>query len=219
MVPAPACRQVAYRKTISVNDPLRYNGVTMYQTDWGLSGMQVQLRGPSGLPALAQGQVVQLPMASLEGKGGIGGRIWAAFVPTTDDPDSRQGLSLLARDPRQVVVYNSKGEFAGVRRPGSGTAIEVEGVTITVEDVIGSTGLELKLDPGIPWVYAGFAGMMVTVSVSYFSHSQVWAFEEDEEGGVLLVGGKANRAKLAFSEEMGEILDQVPEVQPAAVGR
>jgi len=29
---------------------------------------------------------------------------------------------------------------------------------ITVEDIVGSTGLELKVDPGIPWVYAGFAG-------------------------------------------------------------
>lgn len=29
------------RKTISVNDPLRYGGVTIYQTDWGISALQV----------------------------------------------------------------------------------------------------------------------------------------------------------------------------------
>ena len=29
---------------------------------------------------------------------------------------------------------------------------------ITVDHIIGSTGLELKVDPGVPWVYAGFAG-------------------------------------------------------------
>lgn len=29
------------RKTISVNDPLRYNGITIYQTDWGLSALQI----------------------------------------------------------------------------------------------------------------------------------------------------------------------------------
>ena len=34
----------------------------------------------------------------------------------------------------------------------------MEGMQITVEDIIGSTGLELKVDPGVPWVYAGFAG-------------------------------------------------------------
>ena len=36
--------------------------------------------------------------------------------------------------------------------------LQVEGMKITVEDIIGSTGLELKVDPGVPWVYAGFAG-------------------------------------------------------------
>jgi cytochrome c biogenesis protein len=31
------------RKTISVNDPFRYGGVTMYQTDWGLAAVTVRL--------------------------------------------------------------------------------------------------------------------------------------------------------------------------------
>lgn len=29
------------RKTISVNDPLRYGGFTIYQTDWSLSTLQI----------------------------------------------------------------------------------------------------------------------------------------------------------------------------------
>lgn len=29
------------RKTISVNDPLRYGGITIYQTDWSLSALQI----------------------------------------------------------------------------------------------------------------------------------------------------------------------------------
>lgn len=29
------------RKTISVNDPLRYEGITIYQTDWSISTLQV----------------------------------------------------------------------------------------------------------------------------------------------------------------------------------
>lgn len=29
------------RKTISVNDPLRYGGVTVYQTDWSISALQI----------------------------------------------------------------------------------------------------------------------------------------------------------------------------------
>ena len=29
---------------------------------------------------------------------------------------------------------------------------------LVVEDLVGSTGLELKVDPGVPYVYTGFAG-------------------------------------------------------------
>ena len=36
--------------------------------------------------------------------------------------------------------------------------LQVEGMEITIGDLVGSTGLELKVDPGIPYVYAGFAG-------------------------------------------------------------
>lgn len=35
------------RKTISVNDPLRYEGVTIYQTDWSISALQI-LRNDEG---------------------------------------------------------------------------------------------------------------------------------------------------------------------------
>lgn len=36
---------------------------------------------------------------------------------------------------------------------------QVEGMSLVVDDLVGSTGLELKVDPGVPYVYAGFAGM------------------------------------------------------------
>lgn len=38
------------------------------------------------------------------------------------------------------------------------SGLQVEGLELTISDLVGSTGLELKVDPGIPYVYAGFAG-------------------------------------------------------------
>ncbi len=32
-------------------------------------------------------------------------------------------------------------------------------MSLMIDDLVGSTGLELKVDPGVPYVYAGFAGM------------------------------------------------------------
>jgi len=193
-----------YRKSISVNDPLRYKGVTMYQTDWGLSSVIVRAQG--GVFG-EEGVDLQLPMASLEGKGDIAGRIWGSFLPIGQDGEKR-GISILARDLESAVLYKETGEFAGVRRPDSGKTIEVEGITIVLKDIIGSTGLELKMDPGVPLVYAGYGALIMTTFVSYLSHQQVWALEEN---GVLYVGGQANRAKLDFEIELDQVLTDLPE--------
>lgn len=107
-----------------------------------------------------------------------------------------------------VTLYDSSGSFAGVRRAGSGKPITVDGVTLVIDDIIGSTGLEIKSDPGVPWVYAGFGGIMVTTLISYVSHSQVWGLQE---GGSVVVAGRTNRSKFFFDQEMDSVLDAVPE--------
>jgi cytochrome c biogenesis protein len=53
--------------------------------------------------------------------------------------------------------------------------------------------------------------MCLTTVVSYLSHSQVWAVQE---GNSVVVGGKSNRAKFGFQQEMDEMLDLVPETVP-----
>lgn len=95
----------------------------------------------------------------------------------------------------------------------------VEGVDVVVDDIVGSSGVELKADPGVPIVYAGFAGLMVSTLVSYLSHSQVWAWEEEIEEGngtrrkrKLHVAGRTNRAALGFEQELEKALAEVPEV-------
>ncbi|CAI5989286.1 unnamed protein product [Closterium sp. NIES-64] len=157
------------RKTISVNDPLRCQGVTMYQTDWAISA--VQLRSDGGEP-------FKLPMASLQ-EPGSSQKLFGTFLPTGEEENAdggeatTTGISILARDLQNVVIYDSKGEFVGVRRPGSNRPITVEGKKLVVDELIGSTGLELKMDPGVPYVYAGFGALMLTTAISYLSHSQV----------------------------------------------
>ena len=87
-----------------------------------------------------------------------------------------------------MAIYGPDGAFAGVRRPGSGTVIVVDGVPLVVDRLTGATGLELKADPGVPAVYAGFGTLIATTILSFRTHSTVWA-EESEEGD-LHVGGK-----------------------------
>ena len=51
-------------------------------------------------------------------------------------------------------------------------------------------------------------GLMITTLVSYLSHSQIWALQEE---AMLHVGGRTNRATIAFAGELSNILDLVPD--------
>lgn len=179
-------------KKIFVNEPLRYHGITFYQTDWGIAGVRVQFNNSP---------VFQLPMAQLNTNGQ--GRIWGTWVPTK--PDLSEGVSLLAKDLQgMVLIYDPTGKLVDTVRAGMST--QVNGVKLKILDIIGSTGLQIKADPGIPIVYSGFGLLMLGVVMSYFSHSQIWALQK---GDRLYVGGKTNRAQVAFEQEVLEILDRL----------
>ncbi|KAK1275994.1 hypothetical protein QJS04_geneDACA016035 [Acorus gramineus] len=188
-----------FRKTISVNDPLRYGGITIYQTDWSISALQVTKddEGP-----------FNLAMAPLKLNGDK--KLYGTFLPVGDgDSPNVKGISMLARDLQSIVLYDQEGKFVGVRRPSSRLPIDVDGMKIIIEDAIGSSGLDLKTDPGVPVVYAGFGFLMLTTCISYLSHTQIWAIQD---GTTVVLGGKTNRAKVEFPEEMNRLLDSVPEL-------
>ncbi len=184
------------RKTIFVNEPLRHRGVTLYQADWGIAAVQVKLNNSP---------VLQLPMQQLENDGP---RFWGTWLPTK--PDMSEGVTLLASDLQgSVLIYDNAGQLVSTVRRGM--AAEVNGVMLSLVNVVGSTGLQIKADPGIPLVYGGFGLLMLGVIMSYVSHSQVWALEQD---GTVYVGGRTNRAQVAFERELLALLEGVAERSP-----
>ncbi|EAZ92268.1 cytochrome c biogenesis protein [Crocosphaera chwakensis] len=179
-------------KTIYVNEPLRYHGVTFYQTDWGIAGVQAQVNNSP---------IFQLPMAPLNTNGN--GRIWGTWIPTK--PDLSEGVSLLAKDLQgTMMVYDQKGNLYSAVRPGM--ILEINGVKLKIYQLIGSTGLQIKADPGIPFVYTGFGLLMIGVIMSYVSHSQIWVLQEDER---CYIGGKTNRSQVTFERELLGIIESL----------
>lgn len=187
------------RETIHVNKPLRYDGVTYYQTNWGIAGVKVQLNNSP---------IFQIPMTKLDTGGK--GNLWGTWIPTK--PDLSEGVALVTKDLQgTLLAYNPKGEFLDVVRPGMG--LELNEVTLKVLELIGSTGLQIKADPGVPIVYAGFGLLMLGVMMSYVSHSQIWALETLQR---LYVGGRTNRALVTFEHEILAMIAQLEEQSAAS---
>lgn len=177
------------RRTISVNHPLRYDGITFYQTSWGIAAAQVQLNNSP---------IFQLPTAQIPTENGA--KIWGTWVPTSTDMSS--GVSVLIQDLQgSALVYNDQGDLVGAVREGD--RLDVNGISLKLVQLIGSTGLQIKADPGVPIVYFGFFLVMVGTVMSYISYSQVWALQE---GDRFYFGGKTNRAQVTFERELLEII-------------
>lgn len=189
------------RKTIHVNEPLRYQGVTFYQADWAIAAIRIHLNNSP---------ILQLPMAPLETGGR--GKLWGTWIPTR--PDLSEGVSVITRDLQgTVLLYNNQGQLMTTLREGMTT--EVNGITLGIDELVGSTGLQIKADPGIPLVYTGFGLLMIGVIMSYVSHAQIWALQEGGDRPTngtapsLYIGGRTNRAQVAFEQEMLVLLEQL----------
>jgi cytochrome c biogenesis protein len=182
---------------ISVNHPLRFQGVTLYQADWALATISLQL-GKSPL--------LELPLQSFPQ---LGEQIWGIVLPTRPD-GSEPVLLSLGSEQGPVEIYGADGISLARLAPG-GAAVEVKGLPIRVESVLPASGILLKRDPGVPLVYAGFAIALAGGGLSLLATRQLWAIAEQPAGqaGQLHVAGLCNRNLTGFAAELPQMLAQL----------
>jgi cytochrome c biogenesis protein len=181
---------------ISVNHPLRYKGMTLYQADWTLAAIQIQLgRSP----------VLELPLQPFPQ---LGEQVWGLLLPTRPD-GSQPVLLTLSSEEGPVEVFDADGTSLALLRPG-GQAMDVRGLPIRVAGVLPASGILLKKDPGVPLVYSGFAVALLGGALSLVATRQLWVVEEQrQEGRRLHAAGLCNRNLTAFARELPTLLEEI----------
>ena len=176
------------KKTIFVNEPLRYAGITFYQTDWSVSNVTVYTKelGKTSIPL----KEIKLDNNS---------RFWVAFLPLDEK------ILLVIQDlTGKCLIYNSDKKMLGQTEVGH--KIYIHGKSIRIEKITPSTGLQVKSDPGIPLVYAGFSFLIVSVIFSYTSYCQLWAIKMK---GDLHVYASTNRAVYFYERNLMKMLSNL----------
>jgi cytochrome c biogenesis protein len=175
------------RKTIAVNYPLIHNGVYYYQTDWNLIGLRFQN---------FTHKTIEYPLINVFNNQS---KIWLTWIASNNSL-TEGAIAIIDNLEGYCSIYNEKGKFLGnIELNESGKLNE----PMILSEVISSTGLQIKTDPGIPIIYLGFFFLMVSTLISYITYSQIWIVQKNEK---LFIGGTTNRALFDFELEFFQFI-------------
>jgi cytochrome c biogenesis protein len=207
--------QPVQQKDIVVNDPLRYRGISIFQSSYGsLPSNEAVLSFTSRDTGMVYtkdmqvGQQIDLPenlgtfaLIELRHQAQFRGHpVGDAFIGRLTAP----GLA-----PEEVILPIRFPTFDKMRR-GS--------VVIAVDQFKERhyTGLQVNQDPGVDVVYIGFILMIVGCYVTFFmSHQQV-CIEVTRRGAVthVTVCGTANKNKAALERRIQRLTQRLKELSP-----
>lgn len=168
------------RKTISVNYPLVSNSVYYYQTDWNLIGLRFQN---------LKNEILEYPLINVNQN-----KIWLTWI--SNNSLLNEGIvTIIDNLEGYCSVYNERGQFIGNIELNETVNFKIP---ITLLEIISSTGLQIKTDPGIPIIYLGFFFLMLSTLISYITYSQIWIIQKNQQ---IFIGGTTNRAIFEFELE------------------
>ena len=174
-------------QTISVNNPLRYQSIDFYQSDWNLLGIRLKEINVKGEK---EGKTYEFPVFALQ----KGTKSWITWI---NNRDENQTL-LFDQLENNVLIYDQLGNFLQIGNVGE----SINGKLLLI-DVLPATGLQIKYDPSILIIYSGFGLLMVTSCLSYLPYTQIWIFNQKNTSWI---GSSTNRGKINLEIEFENLI-------------
>jgi len=175
------------RKTISVNYPLVHNSIYYYQTDWNLIGLRFKI---------TEDEIVEYPLINFLNNQN---KVWLTWI--SNNRSLNEGsLAIIDNLEGYCSIYSETGEFLGNLEVNETANFKKP---FTLLEILSSTGLQIKTDPGIPIIYSGFFFLMLSTLISYITYSQIWIIQKNQK---LFIGGTTNRAIFDFELEFFEFI-------------
>jgi cytochrome c biogenesis protein len=194
------------RRKIRVNDPLRYDGLSFYQSFFG-PAVALGITDASGRQVFDEG--VPLAWTTNDGARSVGSfvladaglTVWVVGSAGTDDPIIKPGQV-------RLEVYGPDDASAPIATEtlDQGTPATVAGLTVTFQRENAYTGLMVARDPGVPLVWAGCVMLLIGfVAVFVFPHRRIWGRISPRRGGSSIALAAVGRHDSSVEREFLEL--------------
>lgn len=171
-------------KLISVNSPLKFRGITLYQTDWQINTIRLQI----GTNPSIQKKLNKVKAGNTD--------IWVCNMPLNASDNI---IIIITGLKESILIYDMKGLL--IDSLNINDILSINNNSLIIKEIMTSTGIQMKTDPGLPIVYLGFLILMISVFISYLSYSQIWISGQNYNHNLELAG-LTNRAALTFEEDI-----------------
>lgn len=192
------------KKTIEVNHPLQYKGLTFYQASYGtlnditlgIKWMENSNEGKTFIK-VREGETVQID------KSNAFIRI-LKYAPQIHNFGEGVQVALLKpnQEPRVFWLLKNFPEFDKKRG---------DDFFLTLEDVSSReyTGLQVTKDPGVWIVWIGCGLLVIGLFISFFlSHKRVWIIIPKKKGKII-VAGSSNKNKFGFEKTFEALVNHI----------
>lgn len=194
--------QEVMKKSIEVNDPLQYGGLTFYQSSY---------------EAYEEGVVVEIENGASKAKK----KFIVGFGEQVNWPEEKLSFGVVNHTGAGMMSFD-RGQIwfkAGASEPvqfwvNNGQDALIEGATgnyVFSLRPLYATGLQVTKDPGVWYVYLGCGLMLVGLCIAFFlSHRKIWLYiSEDGARSTMLLTGSSNKNKIGFENDFAALVNRL----------
>ena len=173
------------QKETSVNHPIRYKGLTIYQADWAISNLVLKIDNIA----------YQLKLKPVPE---IGDQVWGIVIEF-GKKIKKNYLLTINNEYGPIKIFDTD-NFSETDIYLNKESKEINSSQIEFIRAIASSGLIIKNDPSVPIIYSSFTLIIIGASLSLIPTKRLWILN-DNDSNILYMGGLCNKNLSGFETE------------------
>ena len=183
-------------KTAKVNQPIRFKGLTIYQADWAISNIVLEIDN-----ILYQLQLKEIPE--------IGNQVWGVLVELGSN--TKKNFLLTIDNENGPLKISNIENFSENILYIDEDPVEINSSKLSLKKIIPSSGLIIKNDPSVPFIYFSFILIIFGTLISLIPTNQLWILV-NKESKKILIGGLSNKNLVGFKKEFLKLSEEIKNI-------